>query len=136
MQQNGQEIKDGVDIGDQIELIELTSTESNALIFYTTVDGSNPSFTKVVKDSEEWTKLTNQDTQSSCTAVVLGTTQYVKVNGLWYAPHAFEPQCQLQSSKPPSPLVFLLISTHFTATLGGLQRLCGAHAAWRADRTR
>ena len=81
---NGQEIKDGVDIGDQIELIELTSTESNALIFYTTVDGSNPSFTKVVKDSKEWIKLTNQDTQSSCTAVVLGTTQYVKVNGLWY----------------------------------------------------
>ena len=35
-----------------------------------------------------------------------------------FAPHAFEPQCQLQSSKPPSPLVFLLISTHFTATLG------------------
>ena len=32
--------------------------------------------------------------------------------------HAFEPQRQLQSSKPPSPLVFLLISTHFTATLG------------------
>ena len=32
--------------------------------------------------------------------------------------HAFEPQCQLQSSEPPSPLVFLLISTHFTATLG------------------
>ncbi len=35
-----------------------------------------------------------------------------------FAPHAFEPQRQLQSSKPPSPLVFLLISTHFTATLG------------------
>ena len=35
-----------------------------------------------------------------------------------FAPHAFEPQCQLQSSEPPSPLVFLLISTHFTATLG------------------
>ncbi len=35
-----------------------------------------------------------------------------------FAPHAFEPQCQLQPSKPPSPLVFLLISTHFTATLG------------------
>ena len=35
-----------------------------------------------------------------------------------FAPHAFEPQCQLQSSRPPSPLVFLLISTHFTATLG------------------
>ena len=35
-----------------------------------------------------------------------------------FAPHAFEPQRQLRSSKPPSPLVFLLISTHFTATLG------------------
>ncbi len=35
-----------------------------------------------------------------------------------FAPHALEPQRQLQSSKPPSPLVFLLISTHFTATLG------------------
>ena len=35
-----------------------------------------------------------------------------------FAPHAFEPQRQLSSSEPPSPLVFLLISTHFTATLG------------------
>ena len=35
-----------------------------------------------------------------------------------FAPHAFAPQRQLSSSKPPSPLVFLLISTHFTATLG------------------
>ena len=35
-----------------------------------------------------------------------------------FAPHAFAPQRQLQSRKPPSPLVFLLISTHFTATLG------------------
>ena len=35
-----------------------------------------------------------------------------------FAPHAFAPQRQLMSSKPPSPLVFLLISTHFTATLG------------------
>ena len=35
-----------------------------------------------------------------------------------FAPHAFEPQRQLSSSKSPSPLVFLLISTHFTATLG------------------
>ena len=35
-----------------------------------------------------------------------------------FDPHAFEPQCQLQSSNPPSPLVFLLISTHSTATLG------------------
>ena len=35
-----------------------------------------------------------------------------------FAPHAFAPHRQLSSSKPPSPLVFLLISTHFTATLG------------------
>ena len=35
-----------------------------------------------------------------------------------FAPHAFEPQRQWSSSKPPSPPVFLLISTHFTATLG------------------
>ena len=35
-----------------------------------------------------------------------------------FAPHAFAPQRQLPSSWPPSPLVFLLISTHFTATLG------------------
>ena len=35
-----------------------------------------------------------------------------------FAPHAFEPQRQLQSSESPSPLVFLLISTHSTATLG------------------
>ncbi len=35
-----------------------------------------------------------------------------------FAPHAFAPQRQLLSSRSPSPLVFLLISTHFTATLG------------------
>ena len=35
-----------------------------------------------------------------------------------FAPLAFAPQCQTQSRKPPSPLVFLPISTHFTATLG------------------
>ena len=35
-----------------------------------------------------------------------------------FAPHAFEPQRQLLSSKPPSPPMFFLISTHFTATPG------------------
>ena len=35
-----------------------------------------------------------------------------------FDPHAFAHQRQLQAKKPPSPLVFLLISTHFTATLG------------------
>ena len=35
-----------------------------------------------------------------------------------FATPAFEPQRQTRSSKPPSPLVFLRISTHFTATHG------------------
>ena len=35
-----------------------------------------------------------------------------------FAPHAFEPQCQKYASHLPSPLVFLLISTDFTPTLG------------------
>src|SRR5574337_1129663 len=33
-----------------------------------------------------------------------------------FAPHAFVPQRQCWTRKPPSPLVFLPISTHFTAT--------------------
>ena len=35
-----------------------------------------------------------------------------------FATHAFVPQRQFVSSKSPSPPVFFLISTHFTATLG------------------
>ncbi len=35
-----------------------------------------------------------------------------------FAPLAFVSQCQLQSRTPPSPPVFLQISTHFTATPG------------------
>ncbi len=35
-----------------------------------------------------------------------------------FATHAFEPQRQLVPSRPPSPLVFLPISTHSTATPG------------------
>src|SRR5574344_1672028 len=35
-----------------------------------------------------------------------------------FAPHTFAPQRQLQSSYPPSPPMFLPISTHFTATPG------------------
>ena len=33
-----------------------------------------------------------------------------------FAPHAFASECQCLSRGPPSPLVFLQISTHFTAT--------------------
>ena len=35
-----------------------------------------------------------------------------------FAPLAFAPQRQKWSRKPPSPLVFFLISMHFTATPG------------------
>ena len=35
-----------------------------------------------------------------------------------FATHAFVPQRQLKPSRPPSPLVFLPISTHSTATPG------------------
>ncbi len=35
-----------------------------------------------------------------------------------FATHAFAPQRQYQTRKLPSPLVFFLISTHFTATPG------------------
>ncbi len=35
-----------------------------------------------------------------------------------FAPHAFEYQRQLRTRKPPTLLVFFLISTHFTATPG------------------
>ena len=35
-----------------------------------------------------------------------------------FAPLAFAPQRQYQAREPPSPLVFLPISTHFTATPG------------------
>src|SRR5690349_5459701 len=35
-----------------------------------------------------------------------------------FAPHAFASQRQSPSRGPPSPPVFLLISTHFTATPG------------------
>ena len=35
-----------------------------------------------------------------------------------FAPHAFAPQRQYRSRQPPSPLVFLPISKHSTATPG------------------
>ena len=44
------------------------------------------------------------------------TYEDIKVSHPGIAPHAFAPQCQYQSRWSPSPLVFLPISTHFTAT--------------------
>src|SRR6478609_6905039 len=34
-----------------------------------------------------------------------------------FAPHAFAPQRQYRASEPPSPRVFLRLSTNFTSTL-------------------
>ena len=51
---------------------------------------------------------------SSTHRLQLGLPGYL----ILFAPLAFAPQRQLQSSDPPSPLVFLQISTHFTATPG------------------
>ncbi len=42
------------------------------------------------------------------------TTGYL----ILFAPHTFAPQRQYRASEPPSPLVFLRISTNFTSTLG------------------
>lgn len=80
---NGEEINGGVDLGDQIELIELFSTESSALIFYTT-DGSSPVFEKVQVKSSAWNQLTSGEKDTSCTTKTSGSTLYVRVNGLWY----------------------------------------------------
>ena len=44
-----------------------------------------------------------------------------------FAPHAFEPQRQFQSSKPPSPLVFLLISRLTKATISSRPERATGH---------
>ncbi len=80
---NGEEVTGGIDYGDQIELIELTTSESNALIFYT-ADGTRPTFTKVAPDASVWNTLDTNYSGTVCSGQRIGTTQYVKVNGLWY----------------------------------------------------
>ncbi len=50
---------------------------------------------------------------SSAHRLRLGLPEYL----ILFAPLAFADQCQLWSRKPPSPLVFLAISTDFTLTL-------------------
>ena len=47
-----------------------------------------------------------------------------------FAPHAFGTERQLQTRSPPSPLVFLHISTHFTATHGIPLNLFCSLAIW------
>ena len=49
----------------------------------------------------------------SVQSLLLGLLGYL----IPFAPLAVVSQCQLWPSRVPSPLVFFLISTHFTATL-------------------
>ena len=50
--------------------------------------------------------------------VLLGDVALVDGYLILFAPLAFAPQRRSRSSELPSQLVFLRISTHFTATLG------------------
>lgn len=77
----GEEISGGVDYGDEIELIELTTSEEKALIFYT-LDGSKPVFTKV--PYEDRAALDQAYGASSAGSITLEGKRYVKVNHLWY----------------------------------------------------
>lgn len=47
-----QEVEGGVDYGDKIELIKLTTEEEDALIFYT-INQSEPTFTKVSYEARQ-----------------------------------------------------------------------------------
>ncbi len=58
---------------------------------------------------EEWIPRT-----SSAHRLQRGLPGYL----ILFAPHAFAPQRQLRPSRPPSPPVFLQISTNFTSTPG------------------
>ena len=58
------------------------------------------------------TQPTNVDRTASIHRLRRGLPGYL----ILFAPHAFVPQRQLQTSRPPSPLMFFVISKHFTAT--------------------
>src|SRR6516164_3173579 len=60
------------------------------------------------------TRQGSRPTTSSIHRLQRGLPGYL----ILFAPHAFAIECQLLSSAPLSPLVFLPISTHFTATPG------------------
>ncbi len=58
--------------------------------------------------------MTSEPPLPSAHRLQLGLPGYL----ILFAPLAFAPQCQMQSRESLSPPAFLLISTHFTATLG------------------
>ncbi len=76
-----QVVEGGVDYGDKIELIRLTTTEEQALIFYT-LNGSEPVFTKVA--NEDRAVLDKQYSGTTIGTVLQDGNRYVRLNGLWY----------------------------------------------------
>lgn len=71
----------GVDYGDKIELIRLTTEEEDALIFYT-INKSEPVFTKV--DYSKRSVLDGLYDKATAGSITLDGKRYVKLNGLWY----------------------------------------------------
>src|SRR5579871_111243 len=59
------------------------------------------------------TRQGSRPTTSSIHRLQRGLPGYL----ILFAPHAFASQRQFRASEPPSPLVFLRISTNFTSTL-------------------
>lgn len=76
-----QVVEGGVDYGDKIELIKLTTSEEQALIFYT-LNGSEPVFTKV--SNEDRSSLDRRYNGTTIGTVLQDGNRYVKLNGLWY----------------------------------------------------
>lgn len=76
-----QEVQGGVDYGDKIELIRLTTEEEDALIFYT-INKSEPVFTKV--DYSKRSVLDGLYDKATAGSITLDGKRYVKLNGLWY----------------------------------------------------
>ena len=76
-----QVVEGGVDYGDKIVLIRLTTEEEDAMIFYT-INKSEPVFTKV--DYSKRSVLDGLYDKASASSITLDGKRYVKLNGLWY----------------------------------------------------
>ena len=76
-----QEVEGGVDYGDKIELIKLTTEEEDALIFYT-VNQSEPTFSKVSYEARQ--TLEGKYDGTELKSITYDGKRYVKLNGLWY----------------------------------------------------
>lgn len=76
-----QVVEGGVDYGDKIELIRLTTEENNALIFYT-INKAEPTFTKVPYEKRK--TLDSKYSEAAIRSITQDGKRYVKLNGLWY----------------------------------------------------